>query len=64
MVKITFKDFLPWNQWYNFNETWHVESGTTAHHNLLILKLRLFLKKNVTVMDSSESIRAFDLEIG
>ena len=38
-AKKTFKDFLPWNQWNNFNETWYmyVASGTTAHHNLLKL---------------------------
>ena len=43
------KIFLPWIQWNNFNETWYVASGNTAHHNLLNLlpsvDLDLFLGK-------------------
>ena len=35
--KIPLKIFLPWIQWNNFNETWYVASGTTAHYNLLDL---------------------------
>ena len=26
----TFKHFLPWNKYNNFNETWYVASGTRA----------------------------------
>ena len=79
MVK-PFKDFLPWNQWNNFNETWYVASGTTTHPNLLkilpwvdldlffgIVKFRnsgFYKEKNVTVMDYLEIFAAFDMEIG
>ena len=78
MVKL-FKDFLPWNQWSNFNETWYVASGIAVHQKLLKLlhwvDLVLFFGnvkfsslsfyiENVTVMDSLDIIAAFDLEIG
>ena len=73
------KDFLPWNQSNNFNETWYVASGTMVHHNLLKLlpwiDLELFFGnvkfcnlgfyiEKLTMMDSLEIIAAFDLEIG
>ena len=74
------KDFLPWNQWNNFNHIWYSASGTTAPYNLLKLlpwvDLDLFfvnvkfcnlgfdIEKNVTVMYSLEIIAAFDLEFG
>ena len=72
------RKFLPWNQWSNFNETWYVASGTTAHHSLFKLlplvdldlyfgKVKFcnigFYIKDVTVMDSLEIFAAFDLEI-
>ena len=31
------KDFLPWKQWNNFNETWYIASETTANYNLFRL---------------------------